>query len=210
MKQKSKIIMVIMLISIVLLLLRMREGLEKMYYIPSEDMYISVCQAAVSYNYYIFFSKGHCVDASFSDNWIKCDSYGRNQFLTLQFDPDAPDYVYNYLNRGSADLGFSRKIKDTNAIFIQGSVEAIMKVHSESFRFMIFNSIEDWSGPNEFPEYGIGDYPPYNNPGFELLLYDEKSSPDSIKISKKIPVWSKRLTIIGWLRKAARRGIAEP
>ena len=81
---------------------------------------------------------------------------------------------------------------------------AITKVHSEPLRFMLFHSVENWSGPREFPEYNIGDYPKYNNPDFELLMYDDRSPYNTINIIKLTPIWSKRLSKTGWIRKVFR------
>ena len=100
--------------------------------------------------------------------------------------------------------GFTRKPRGSNIIYIQGSVDAITKVHSESLRFMLFHSVENWSGPREFPEYNIGDYPKYNNPDFELLMYDDRSPYNTINIIKLTPIWSKRLSKTGWIRKVFR------
>ena len=199
----------VVLIIAVLILWNGLGGHEKMYYIPSENLYISVCRSPVSNHYYMFFGKDQDLDASFSANWIECKNYGRNQFLTLQFDPTAPDYVYNWINKSLPAQGFTKKLDGSNIIYIQGGVDAITRVHSDSLRFMLFHSVENWSGPQEFHEYGIGDYPVYDNHDFELLMYDDKSSVDSIKIIKMTPLWSKRLTKTGWIRKASRRDLTE-
>lgn len=62
---------------------------------------------------------------------------------------------------------------------------------------MLFHSVENWSGPQEFPEYDIGDYPLYDNHTFELLMYDDRSPNDTVNIIKMTPIWSKRLTKTG-------------
>lgn len=207
--KKRRLVKSVILIISVLILWNGLGGYEKMYYIPSENLYINICLSAISNHYYIFFGKGRNSDTSFSANWIECKNYGRNQFLTLQFDPTAPDYVYNWMNKIFPAQGFTKKLDGSNIIYIQGEVDAITRVHSESLRFMLFHSVENWSGPQEFPEYAIGDYPVYDNHDFELLMYDDKSSVDSIKIIKMPPLWSKRLTKTGWIRKASRRGLTE-
>lgn len=209
MVKKIRIAKLMASIIAVLFLLNIWGGRERLYYIPSEKLYISVCLSPISNHYYLFFSKDGDSDAAFATNWIKCRNDGSNQFLTLQFDSTAPDYVYNWIyNRYSAS-GFSRKAQGSDIIYIQGRVESIMEVHSESLRFMLFNPVEGWSGPREFPEYNIGDYPFYNNQNFELLMYDDSSSDDAINIIKMVPIWSKWFTKVGWIHLSLHRGLTE-
>lgn len=207
MVKKIKIAKLMASIIAVLLLLNIWGGRERLYYIPSEKLYISVCLSPISNHYYLFFSKDGDSDAAFATNWIKCRNYGRNQFLTLQFDSTAPDYVYNWMYKRYPASGFSRKTKGSDIIYIQGSVGAIMEVHSESLRFMLFNPVEYWSSPREFPEYNIGDYPVYNNHNFELLMYDDKSSDEAINIIEMTPIRRKRFTKTGWIHLSSRRGL---
>lgn len=207
MMKKSRLVKLVFFVIAVLYLFNSWSGRESLYYIPSENLYISICLSPISNNYYLFFSKDYISDTTFATNWIKCKNYGRNQFLTLQFDPAAPDYVYNWMYKSFPAQGFTRKPRGSNIIYIQGSVDAITKVHSESLRFMLFHSVENWSGPQEFPEYDIGDYPLYDNHTFELLMYDDRSPNDTVNIIKMTPIWSKRLTKTGWIRKASRRSL---
>lgn len=202
--KKSGIAKLLVFIIAVLYLFNSWGGRECMYYIPSEKLYISVCLSPISNNYYLFFNKDHISGTTTATNWIRCKNYGRNQFLTLQFVPTAPDYVYNWMHRSFPAQGFSKKPNGSNIIYIQGGVDAITKVHSESLRFMLFHSVENWSGPREFPEYNIGDSPNYNNPDFELLMYDDRSPYNTINIIKLTPIWSKRLSKTGWILKVFR------
>ena len=177
--KKSGIAKLLVFIIAVLYLFNSWGGRECMYYIPSEKLYISVCLSPISNNYYLFFNKDHISGPT-------------------------PDYVYNWMHRSFPAQGFSKKPNGSNIIYIQGGVDAITKVHSESLRFMLFHSVENWSGPREFPEYNIGDSPNYNNPDFELLMYDDRSPYNTINIIKLTPIWSKRLSKTGWIRKVFR------
>jgi hypothetical protein len=208
-RNKKRIFKWLLFITAVIFLWGVRGGRENMYYIPSRNISISVCSSMISNNYYVFFSKDGDSDMGLSSNWIKCDSYGRNQFLIFQFDSSAPDSVYNNLYKTTPPYGFSRKAEGTDIVYIQGSVESIINVHSETLRFMLFNHVENWSGPQEFPEYKIGGYPVYDNPYFELLMYNDNESDGLTSIVKMIPVWSKHQTKFGWMCKALRRGLSE-